>query len=207
MAFKYTHEQLKEAGIGTALKTRSREWTKKKQIYCELGLWDEYVRIREGYREKFCDKETGEGDHALANRTAQHDIDKMIRKMLNGEQVPVGRDLKSSKPARKEDDRFVPAEELPEFNGELNLREDFMWVYQNLLIEDPDYKSAPSPGAAAYLKHCRKNSDNMAEFYNKNLPKILPKETDKAKDYHDDGRPTIELIERLQAEGQGDSQF
>jgi hypothetical protein len=203
MAIKeFTVDELVKAGCGKYVENRTPGWDKKKQLYMDAGIWVYFNRLRNEYKIKFTNAATGIVDTNTANRSTQAEVDAQLIKRARGEVVA----LPGEKPEPTEeskdtsDEYLVDIEHFGDMDGDIDLRADLMYVYKNIDVKNPDPKKAPSSGAYAYLKHVQTAEGGRMDFYNKQLPKILPKETDKNLSYHDDMREQFKILERLTAE-------
>jgi hypothetical protein len=84
--------------------------------------------------------------------------------------------------------------------SKIDVLRDAAWVYHNLGNKKTDWKTAPSPGARAWLEHLQ-DKDNVKSrdaFLSTYLSKLLPRETGEKEQqsFRDDGR-IVSLLDRL----------
>lgn len=106
--------------------------------------------------------------------------------------------------AREEFLPLITGDAKPDAHPELScdlppstdLREDMLWVYNNLEGQ-PDMDSCPSRGAWSFYKHVQNSNQLKAKFLETYLPKILPSkaELERMTRKQDDGSELVELGE------------
>lgn len=79
------------------------------------------------------------------------------------------------------------------------IQRDVKWVYLNLGEKNP--VDPPSPGAKAWLAAIQRDARAREGFMRDTLPKFLPpaKALEDAERFSDDGRDTLELLDRCKA--------
>jgi hypothetical protein len=89
------------------------------------------------------------------------------------------------------------------WDGKIDTISDINWIYNHLMIADVKPEDAPSPGAWAHLQYHRSTPAAMDDFFTKVYPRLIPAKgtIQKMQDkFHDDGRTTFDLLDRLLAE-------
>jgi hypothetical protein len=195
-------------------------WTRKINAYRKLGVYSIFYELRDSYGYMMEDSE--------AAMKAQEEVDEMLSRWKAGEDVEEIVEIlkeeeggqKSKKKGKKEvcvpeaDAEFcLPASAFSNDGGSggkgLTAIQDVVWVYNNMGIrfDTIDPKSAPSPGAYAYLRFVQGNPALMSDFYTKIWPKLIPSRTqlENTDKYNDDNREHFELLDRFTAESRGDT--
>jgi len=110
---------------------------------------------------------------------------------------------------RKRDD----GESAPRFGGELEVAPSALkgrkageaatvrWVARNVDNPEPDPAECPDPFAWTLLRMCKRSPDFTLFFVERLWSKLIPSRTqmDPSQQRTTDGKPTIELIEKIQA--------
>lgn len=202
----YTEEELRRSQVGKYVDSQMGYGKEdKKRCYREQGIWTVYSKLRSYYRKCVTD-ETGWVDHDLATRVAQRQVDTFLILRAQGKEIAEpavsGEGVQSS---HSED-----GEELfniEEFGGREGMDPitDLTWIYNHLAVKGVKPGDAPNPGVYAHLRFIQKTQENMADFFTKVYPRIIPSKSDvedKSK-FRDDGRENFELLERVLKEGEG----
>jgi len=216
---KYTELELRERGIGKFHQTRTHEWTVKLSTYRDEVVKRDYMAVKRSL-DLLCTDADGYQYHEIAHQVAQIMIDRFLLKRCKGDDVPVPEPVVSSsslQPVVKKDGKelknnsfpsagLTPSAERSDFenwDGKIDTINDLNWIYNNLMVKDVKASDAPSPGAWAHLQYHRSSDEAMTEFFTKVYPRLIPAKgtIQKLADlFHDDGRTTFDLIDRLLAE-------
>ena len=208
---KYTEVELLSRGIGKFYETRTEKWDSKLITYHDEEVKRAFLAIKRSMRLLCTDAE----DYhyvEIAHRVAQIIIDKYLLQRCRGEDVPIPGPVVLESSLQE-----VPEEtakrgvlkatalkaDFEKWDGKIDTISDINWIYNHLMIADVKPADAPSPGAWAHLQYHRSNTAAMAEFFTKVYPRLIPAKgtIQKMQDkFHDDGRTTFDLIERLLAE-------
>ena len=208
---KYTERELRDRGIGKFYQTQTREWTLKLSTYHDEEVRGAFMAIKRSLRLLFTDVE---GYHyiEIAHQAAQIMIDKFLLQRSKGQDVRVPGPVVSEtslqpKPAVKKGKGILKATatkaDFEHWDGKIDAISDINWIYNHLLIADVRPSDAPSPGAWAHLQYHRSTPAATDEFFTKVYPRLIPAKStiQKMQDkFHDDGRTTFELLDRLLAE-------
>ncbi len=151
----------------------------------------------------------------MAHRVAQIMIDRFLFQRCKGEDVLVPGPLiseSSVKPAEKASKGVLKPtavkSDFSNWDGKIDTISDINWIYNNLMVADVTAEDAPSPGAWAHLQYHRSSDEAMSDFFTKVYPRLIPAKgtIQKLADmFHDDGRTTFDLLDRLLAECEGSS--
>jgi hypothetical protein len=91
--------------------------------------------------------------------------------------------------------------DFTKWDGKIDTIADINWIYNHLMVADVTADDAPSPGAWAHLQYHRSTPEAMTDFFTKVYPRLIPAKSQKLQDkFHDDGRTTFDLLDRLLAE-------
>lgn len=208
---KYTELELRTRGIGKFFETRTHEWTVKLSTYHDEEVKRAYLAIKRSLSLLFTDVD-GYQYHEIAHKGAQIMIDKFLLLRSKGQIVPVpepvvaASTLQSAPKAQKGKGILKATASKADFkkwDGKIDTLSDINWIYNHLMISDVKPEDAPSPGAWAHLQYHRSTPAAMDEFFTKVYPRLIPAKgvIQKMQDlFHDDGRTTFDLLERLLAE-------
>jgi hypothetical protein len=145
----------------------------------------------------------------IAHKVAQIIIDKFLLQRSRGQDVPVPGPVVNAnalqpKPKGKGILKSTAAKaDFSKWDGKIDTISDINWIYNHLMIADVKPSDAPSPGAWAHLQYHRSTPAAMDEFFTKVYPRLIPSKgaIQKMQDlFHDDGRTTFDLLDRLLAE-------
>ncbi len=208
---KYTEIELLARGIGKFYETRTEKWDAKLITYHAEEVKRAFLAVKRSMRLLCTDAE----DYhyvEIAHRVAQIIIDKYLLQRCRGEDVPIpgpvvsesSLQAKPAVPAKKGVLKATAVKaDFKKWDGKIDTISDINWIYNHLMVADVTVEDAPSPGAWAHLQYHRSNTAAMAEFFTKVYPRLIPAKgtIQKIQDkFHDDGRTTFDLIERLLAE-------
>jgi len=211
---KYTELELRSRGIGKFHKTRTHEWTTKLSTYHDEEVKRAYLAVKRSL-DLLCTDVEGWQYHEIAHKVAQIMIDRFLLQRSKGQDVPVpgpvvnANMLQSAPPIRKGKGILKATAVKADFakwDGKIDTISDINWIYNHLMIADVKPSDAPSPGAWAHLQYHRSTPAAMDEFFTKVYPRLIPAKgtIQKMQDlFHDDGRTTFDLIERLLKEDEG----
>ena len=172
-----------------------------KQQLVDEGLWKKFLNIREGLKRKGYDphsaKEIALGEVMQGAENAD-EIEE-----AEGP-VDVQAAITQKKTARKKKPKHKELTVAPDLmaNKAASEPEIARWVARNIDNPNPDPAECPDPFAWTMLRMCRE-SPGFATFFIKDVwVKLLQSEARKnevpaGEEY--DGKPTVELIERIQA--------
>lgn len=202
---KYTESELKDRGIGRILQADGdpgdrEKYKVKKKTYENEGVWRAFAVLRNSFKPILLDVSgirSGFVDPYLCSKCAQIMIDTFLLRRCRGETVQVPREVVPVNAAP--DEKMVELLDAGDFGDmkQVSANTEIRWIFNNMkMAADP--KTAPSPGAYALLKELQGNTEQRRDFYKTIYPKLLTKE-DAEKDgkLHDDGKETIQLLERL----------
>jgi hypothetical protein len=184
---KYTELELKNRGVGKFHATQTREWDVKLSTYHDEEVKRVFVSLKASVRLLCTDAE----DYhyiEIAHKVAQIIIDKFLLQRSRGQDVPKSTAAKA---------------DFSKWDGKIDTISDINWIYNHLMIADVKPSDAPSPGAWAHLQYHRSTPAAMDEFFTKVYPRLIPSKgaIQKMQDlFHDDGRTTFDLLDRLLAE-------
>jgi hypothetical protein len=148
----------------------------------------------------------------IAHSVAQIMIDKYLLQRSKGLNVPLPGPLISEtslNPKNKGKSKkgvlkaTAVKADFEKWDGKIDTISDINWIYNHLMVSDVKVEDAPSPGAWAHLQYHRSNEAAMAEFFTKVYPRLIPAKSSVQKmqdKFHDDGRTTFDLLDRLLAE-------
>ena len=200
-AYKYTESELKDRGCGKCLEARDQKWYLKKATYTNEGVWTSFTALRDSFRALFTD-----ADKYVYNEVAHNDAQRMMDTFLirrsRGELVQAPLQVMPIN-AVPDDDKAEPTAVLldkSEFSSSEGVSENekLRWVFEMMKVDGLKPADAPSPGAWSLLHELRGDEVQRRDFYKTLWPKLLTKEDfDKSSKLNDDGKKTIELIERL----------
>lgn len=214
---KYTELELRNRGIGKFYDTQTREWDTKLSTYHDEEVKRAFLAIKRSLR-LICTDAEGYHYVEIAHRVAQIMIDKYLFQRSKGQKVPMPGPLVSetslqpgSKASAKRGVLKATAKksDFKKWDGKIDTISDINWIYNNLMVADVTVEDAPSPGAWAHLQYHRSNAAAMAEFFTKVYPRLIPAKgaVQKLQDiFHDDGRTTFDLLDRLLAECEGSTE-
>ena len=202
---------MRERGVGKLRPDEGHDWNIKRSTYKEEGVRLAYLDIKRSLT-LLCTDFKGHHYMEMAHRVAQIMIDKFLLQRCHGEKVPIpgpvvsATSLQPAKTAPAKEGVLKATAKKADFenwDGKIDTISDINWIYNNLMIADVKPEDAPSPGAWAHLQYHRSNTAAMAEFFTKVYPRLIPAKgtIQKLQDkFHDDGRTTFDLLERLLAE-------
>ena len=205
---KYTELELRTRGIGKFHETRTHEWTVKLSTYHDEEVKRAFLALKSSLS-LLCTDVEGYQYHEIAHRVAQIMIDKFLLQRCKGQDVPIPGPVVSqsslqAKPEVKKGKGILKAtarkSDFKKWDGKIDTISDINWIYNHLMVADVTVEDAPSPGAWAHLQYHRSNTAAMAEFFTKVYPRLIPAKgtIQKLQDkFHDDGRTTFDLLERL----------
>ena len=208
---KYTELELRTRGIGKFFADRTHDWATKLSTYHDEEAKRAYLAIKRSLS-LLCTDVDGYQYHELAHQAAQIMIDKFLLQRCKGEDVPIPGPVISesslqSAPQAKKGKGFLEITakkaDFAKWDGKIDTISDINWIYNHLMVADVKPEDAPSPGAWAHLKYHRSTPAAMDDFFTKVYPRLIPAKgvIQKMQDlFHDDGRSTFDLLERLLAE-------
>ncbi len=208
---KYTELELRTRGIGKFHETKTHEWDTKLSTYHDEEVKRAFMALKRSLS-LLCTNAEGHQYHEIAHKVAQITIDKFLLQRCKGQDVPIPGPVISESSLQK-----VPAEtakkgilkatakmaDFSKWDGKIDTIADINWIYNHLMVADVKPEDAPSPGAWAHLQYHRSNNAAMADFFTKVYARLIPAKgtIQKMQDkFHDDGRATFDLLERLLAE-------
>ena len=208
---KYTELELRQRFVGKYIGKRTHEWATKLSTYHDEGVKREFMAIRRSAA-ILCTDIEGYQYHDIAHHLATTMIDKYLLQRCKGMDVPVPgpviseSSLQVAPTVKKGKGILKPTAKKADFknwDGKIDTISDINWIYNHLMIADLKPEDAPSPGAWAHLQYHRSSPAAMDEFFTKVYPRLIPAKgvIQKMQDlFHDDGRTTFDLLERLLAE-------
>jgi len=209
---KYTELELRTRGIGKFKELRTYDWTTKLSTYHDEEVKGAFLAIKASLRLLYTDVD-GYHYHEMAHSAAQIMIDKFLLQRCKGQDVPIpgpvisASSLQPVPAGAKREVGVLKATavkaDFKDWDGKIDTISDINWIYNHLMVADVKPEDAPSPGAWAHLQYHRSNTAAMAEFFTKVYPRLIPAKgtIQKMQDlFHDDGRATFDLLERLLAE-------
>ena len=207
---KDTELELRERGIGKYIGKRTYEWAMKLSTYHDEEVKLAFLAARRSV-DRLCTDVEGFVYHEISAHVAQVMIDKYLLQRVKGQDVPVpGPVVNSStlqaKPADKSKGVLKATAVKADFekwDGKIDTISDINWIYNHLMVADVQPSDAPSPGAWAHLQYHRSTPAAMDDFFTKVYPRLIPAKgaIQKLQDeFHDDGRTTFDLLDRLLAE-------
>jgi len=211
---KYVEYDLRERGIGKLLESTGYEWSVKRATYVDEGVYKPFMALKRSLLLMCTDYKKHRYQY-LAHKVAQIMMDKFLMNRVRGESVPLPgalvfeRDQEEDQPksASKVKKGVLKAtaskSDFTKWDGKIDTISDINWIYNNLMIADVKPEDAPSPGAWAHLMYHRSNQAAMTEFFTKVYPRLIPSKSavEKLQDkFHDDGRATFDLLDRLLSE-------
>ena len=214
---KYTELELRTRGIGKFYETRSHEWATKLSTYHDEEVKRAFMAVKASLS-LLCTDVEGHQYHEIAHRLAQVMIDKFLLQRCKGQDVPIPGPVVSetslqpvSEPVAKKGVLKATAmkADFTKWDGKIDTINDINWIYNHLMVSDVKAEDAPSPGAWAHLQYHRSNDAAMSDFFTKVYPRLIPSKgvVEKMQDkFHDDGRATFDLLERLLKEDEGSAE-
>ncbi|MBW8042175.1 MAG: hypothetical protein FVQ85_19545 [Planctomycetes bacterium] len=208
---KYTELELRDRGVGKFHQTDTREWTLKVSTYHDEGVNRAFMAIKRSLR-LLCTDVEGYHYIEISHRVSQIMIDKYLLQRSKGLEFPVPGPVISESslqavPKEKKGKGILKATavkaDFAKWDGKIDTISDINWIYNHLMISDVKPADAPSPGAWAHLQYHRSTPAAMDEFFTKVYPRLIPAKgvIQKMQDlFHDDGRTTFDLLDRLLAE-------
>jgi hypothetical protein len=208
---KYTETGLITRRVGKFCEQKTQQWTLKLETYRDEGLWGVYLSIMRSLRSIMTDVE-GHFFKERAHNVAQIIIDKFLFQRCRGVDVPIPGPVVSESSLQKVNSSVrkkgvlkatAKKADFTKWDGKIDTISDLNWIYNHLMVADVTVDDAPSPGAWAHLQYHRSNEAAMAEFFTKVYPRLIPAKgtIQKMQDkFHDDGRTTFDLLDRLLAE-------
>ncbi|GAI14032.1 unnamed protein product [marine sediment metagenome] len=211
MRGKYTELELRTRGIGKFHATQTPGWRTKLSTYHDEEVKRAFLAIKASLR-LLCTDVEGYHYIEIAHQVAQIIIDKFLLQRCKGDKVPIPGPVVSASslqpaskaPAKKGVLKATAVKaDFTKWDGKIDTIADINWIYNHLMVADVTAEDAPSPGAWAHLQYHRSNTAAMAEFFTKVYPRLIPAKgtIQKIQDkFHDDGRTTFDLLDRLLAE-------
>ncbi len=208
---KYTELELRSRGIGKFHQTQTPEWRTKLSTYHDEEVKGAFLAVKASLR-LLCTDVEGYHYIEIVHQFAQIMIDRYLLQRCKGQDVPVPGPVVSEsslQPASKEPAKkgvlkaTAKKADFTKWDGKIDTISDINWIYNHLMVADVTVDDAPSPGAWAHLQYHRSNEAAMAEFFTKVYPRLIPAKgaIQKIQDlFHDDGRTTFDLLDRLLAE-------
>ena len=208
---KYTELELRTRGIGKFHDTQTRGWAVKLSTYHDEEVKRAFMAVKASLR-LLCTDVEGYHYIEIAHNVAQIGIDKFLLQRCKGQDVPIpgpvvnANTLQSASAVRKGKGILKATASKADFtkwDGKIDTISDINWIYNHLMIADVKPSDAPSPGAWAHLQYHRSTPAAMDEFFTKVYPRLIPAKgvIQKMQDlFHDDGRTTFDLLDRLLAE-------
>lgn len=210
---KYTELELRTRGIGKFHETQTRKWDTKLSTYHDEEVKGAFLAIKRSMR-LLCTDVDGYHYIEIAHRVAQIMIDKFLLQRCKGQNVPIPGPVVSESSLQQPAAAKVPKgkgilkatakkADFKQWDGKIDTISDINWIYNHLMVADVTVEDAPSPGAWAHLQYHRSTPAAMDEFFTKVYPRLIPAKgtIQKMQDlFHDDGRTTFDLLERLLAE-------
>ena len=208
---KYTELELRERGIGKFHETRTPGWVTKLSTYHDEEVKRVFMAIKRSM-ELLCTDVDNYCYHEVAHQAAQVMIDRYLLLRCKGQDVPIPGPVVSEsslqpEPKVKAGKGILKATatkaDFTKWDGKIDTISDINWIYNHLMISDVTAADAPSPGAWAHLQYHRSTPAAMDEFFTKVYPRLIPAKgvIQKMQDlFHDDGRTTFDLLDRLLAE-------
>ena len=206
-AREFTEQELRDRKIGIYIVPRMYNWDLKERTYRELKIKRFYMTLKSSYI-SLCTDDTGYVVHDLGSRIAQFQIDTYLLRKSKGEKVELPRiytiPQDAVEPEKKKDDYMMQKSDFSDeaFDGISDPIAEIIWVFNHLSIEGVKPEDAPSPGAYGYLMWAQQNPQNRSDFLKTTYAKVVPTKSqlDKGKGSHDNGKSTIDLLDRLSAE-------
>ena len=214
---KYTELELRKRGIGKFHETRTPEWATKLSTYRDEEVKGAYLAILRSMR-LVCTGVDGHIYNEIAHMVAQIMIDRFLLQRSKGMNVPIPGKMISESSLQpvstvKKGKGILKATakkaDFKNWDGKIDTISDINWIYNHLMIVDVKPEDAPSPGAWAHLQYHRSTPAAMDDFFTKVYPRLIPAKgtIQKMQDlFHDDGRTTFDLLDRLLAECTGSSE-
>ena len=208
---KYTELELRTRGIGKFHETQTPGWRTKLSTYHDEEVKGAFLAIKASLR-LLCTDVEGYHYIEIAHKLAQIMIDKFLLQRSKGNVVVIPGPVVSESslqpaPAVKKGKGILKATakkaDFSKWDGKIDTISDINWIYNHLMISDIKPEDAPSPGAWAHLQYHRSTEAAMDEFFTKVYPRLIPAKgvIQKMQDlFHDDGRTTFDLLDRLLAE-------
>ncbi len=211
---KFTESELRARFIGSIRSDPTEEWRFKARAYKEEGVKLAYLTVMRSLL-LLCTDYDGHRYKEMAHRVAQVMIDRYLMLRCRGETIPVPGPVMMESSLQKQEKAskgvLKPTAVKADFSnwdGKIDTISDINWMYNNMMVADVTVDDAPSPGAWAHLQYYRSNDAAMEDFYTKVYPRLIPAKAtvQKLADmFHDDGRTTFDLLDRLLAECEGSS--
>jgi len=215
---KYTELELRQRGVGKYVGARTHEWAQKLSTYHDEEVKRAFMAAKRSV-DLLCTVVEGFVYHEISAHVAQVMIDKYLFQRVKGlTDVPVPGPVVCSttlQPAPKAKGKGILKatalkSDFSKWDGKIDTISDINWIYNHLMIADVKPADAPSPGAWAHLQYHKSTPAAMDEFFTKVYPRLIPAKgtIQKMQDkFHDDGRTTFDLLDRLLAEcGDGSEQ-
>ena len=205
---KYKELELRDRGVGKFHSAQTREWVMKLSTYHDEEVKRAFMAIKRSLR-LLCTDVEGYHYIEVAHQVAQIMIDKFLLQRCKGLDVSIPgpviseTSLQSALQARPGEGILKATAVKADFenwDGKIDTINDINWIYNHLMMSDVTAADAPSPGAWAHLQYHRSSTEAMAEFFTKVYPRLIPAKgvIQKIQDmFHDDGRTTFDLLDRL----------
>lgn len=208
---KYTELELRTRGIGKFHETQTPGWRTKLSTYHDEEVKGAFLAVKASLR-LLCTDVEGYHYIEIAHQFAQIMLDRYLLMRCKGKDVclpgpvvsesslqPVGKAVKGKGILKA----TALKADFKKWDGKIDTISDINWIYNHLMISDVTAEDAPSPGAWAHLQYHRSSNEAMSDFFTKVYPRLIPAKgtIQKMQDlFHDDGRTTFDLLERLLAE-------
>jgi len=198
--FKYTESELRDRGCGKIIYSHEQSWRMKKATYTNEGVWVSFSTLRDSFRALLKDADDW-NDPDRAHVCATTMMDAFLIRRSRGKNVSVPREVVPINAVPDSSESGTALVDSGRFkDGGASENEKLRWIFENMQVLDVRPENAPSAGAWALLTELRKNDEQRRDFYKTLWPKLLTKEdAEGGGRLMDDGKPIIELIERLQA--------
>jgi len=208
---KYTELELRTRGIGKFHETQTPGWRTKLSTYHDEEVKGAFLAIKQSVK-LLCTDVEGYHYIEIAHQLAQIMIDRYLLFRCKGQDVPLPGPVVSESslqpvsksPAKKGVLKATAKKaDFTKWDGKIDTISDINWIYNHLMIADVKPADAPSPGAWAHFQYHRSTPEAMTEFFTKVYPRLIPAKgtIQKMQDlFHDDGRTTFDLLDRLLAE-------
>ena len=209
---KYTELELRQRGVGKFCANKTHEWAQKLSTYHDEEVKRAFMAVKRSVS-MLCTDEVGYQFHDLAHDVAQIMIDRYLLRRSKGMDVTVPGPVVSEtslQPGSKEPvakggvlKATAVKADFTNWDGKIDTINDINWIYNHLAFADVKPEDAPSPGAWAHLQYHRSTPAAMDDFFTKVYPRLIPAKgvIQKMQDkFHDDGRTTFDLLDRLLAE-------
>jgi len=200
---KMTEQELRGNKCGVFVGFQTLGWNDKVHMYLDAGVNEHYKLMKKSYRLLMVDCD-GVNENILVDQICQFVLDAYLIRKARGEKVKLPELYIPDKPKEKKhsakDDLYDRSDFSEEaFEANSDPVKEIIWIYNNLYIKNINKKDAPTPGAYSYLMWAQSSLVNRTDFLKTIYPKIIPSKSqiDKGSGANDDGRPNLNLIEKL----------